>query len=316
MNQKGYGKKTLIIKPTTSCNFNCNFCSAKLLNIPIHKYVPDKLKKFLISYKPSDIIITGGEPLINPKTYFCDLIKTLDKTKIDFNLSLTSNLMLWYKNPKSFDYLFSNEHVSVCTSFQYGNDRKGESVYTEEQFVNLFTKFYERYNERLMFIYVVNENNEQYVLKACKLAKILKTTFKLNQQMPIGLSNYFYPRYKLLKLYIDIVKAGYKDQLESLNSLYDGKCPYPRSYKFCLYNKIVYINQNGELIENCCEDIASSKDKIEITNETLFNKCLTCKMFNLCNSCSTNVFFSKKYKEEQCKWMKENYNELSEYGFI
>lgn len=316
MNQKEYGERTVIIKPTTKCNFNCTFCSAKLLDIPIHETVPDKLKNFLMSYKPSDVIITGGEPLINPKSYFCDLLKILKKANDNFNLSLTSNLMLWYKNPENFDYLFNDDHVSVCTSFQYGNDRRGDRVYTEEQFVDLFFKFYDRYNERLMFIYVVNDENEQYVLKACELAKKLKTTLKLNQQMPLGLSHYFYPRYKLIKLYLDVVKAGYKEQLESINALHEGKCPYPRSYRFCLYNKIVYIDKSGELIEDCCEDIVSSKDKIEITSNVLFKKCLTCKMFNLCNSCSTNVFFSEKYKEDQCKWMKDNYNELSQYGFI
>lgn len=316
MNQKEFGKKTLIIKPTSVCNFNCTFCSAKLLNIPLHKYVPEKLKQFLKEYKPSDVIITGGEPLVNPKTYFLDLINCLEQNGTDYNLSLTSNLTLWYKDPEKFEYLFTNPHVGVVTSFQYGEDRRENSVFTEDEFVKIFNKFYEMYNEKLMFIYIVNENNETEVLKAGELAKKLGTTFKLNQQMPLGLSKSFYPRYKLIKLYLDVIKNGYGDQLESLDSFYKGKCPYPKSYKHCLHNKVVYVNNSGELVEHYCEDIISSKDEINIQKDILFERCLTCKMFHLCNSCSLNVFYSKQCKNEQCKWMKENYNDLSKYGFI
>ena len=69
-----YQSRQLIIKPTSACNFNCSFCSAKLLNIPIHNKVPDKIKDYINNYKPTNIIITGGEPLMNPRSYFEDLI--------------------------------------------------------------------------------------------------------------------------------------------------------------------------------------------------------------------------------------------------
>jgi sulfatase maturation enzyme AslB (radical SAM superfamily) len=316
MNQNGYGEKSLIIKTTSDCNFNCTFCSAKLLNIPLHNRLPEKLKEFIIQYNPSDVIVTGGEPLLNSKEYFSELIATLSETRKDYNICLPSNLMLWYKNPESFDYLFDNPHVNVVTSFQYGDERKEVSVYTEQQFKDLFKKFFERYGERLMFIYVVDEENEKYVLKACQLAKELKTTFRINQKLPLGLSKSFYPRYKILDLHLQAVKAGYKDQLESLDALCNNRCPFPSSYNDCLGNKVVYISKKGELVEHNCEDCISSKEKISIKNGALFQKCYSCKMFRLCNSCSSNRFYSKTCKEQQCKWMKEHYDELSKYNFI
>lgn len=316
MNQNGYGERTLIIKPTTDCNFNCSFCSAKLLNIPQHEHLPEKLKTFILNYNPSDIIITGGEPLINSKEYLCELIDIVASQRDDYNICLTSNLMLWYNDPQKFDYLFNNPHVNVTTSFQYGDERKAMSPYTEEQFVKLFNKFLERYDERLMFIYVVNEDNEKDVLKACQLAKDLKTTFRINQMLPLGLSNTFYPRYKIINLHLQAIKAGYQEQLESLDSIANQRCPFPNSFKDCLGNKVVYIDKEGNLVEHNCEDCISAKETIDVKRGALFPKCYGCKMLRLCNTCSSNRFYSESCKHEQCKWMKGHFDELLEYNLV
>lgn len=308
--------KYVIIKPTTSCNFNCSFCSAKLLNIPFHKTVPNVLKEYLLDYKPDSLIITGGEPLVNTKEYFDELVSIMEQITPNYSISLTSNVVLWNNNPEKYDYLFNNEHIGVITSFQYGGERKDEKDYSEERFIDLFNKFYNRYKIKLKFIYVVNEHNEQYALRACELARRLGTKLKLNQCLPLGLSKDFYPRYKLLELYLKVIDAGYAEQLENLASLNRHSCPFPISSQLCKYGRVVYVDANNQLQVNNCEDIISSRDNIQIDNSALFKDCYKCKMFSLCNSCSVNKHYTENIKETNCKWMKEHYNILLEKGLI
>jgi organic radical activating enzyme len=303
--------KYVIIKPTTSCNFNCAFCSAKLLNIPLQKTVPNVLKEYLLSYKPDSLIITGGEPLINTKEYFEELISIMESITPNYSISLTSNMVLWFNNPEKFDYLFNNPHIGVITSFQYGGERKDKEDYNETRFIELFNKFYDRYKLKLHFIYVVNNDNEKYIEDACKLARRLDTRLKLNQQLPLGLSKTFYPRYKLLEQHIKMIKLGYSDVLESLDSIRNNTCPFPISYHSCKQGRVVYVDKDNKLVVNNCEDIISSRHKIEITNDFLYNKCVTCKMFRLCNTCAVNRFYTNK--EEQCKWMLEHKEDIDEY---
>ena len=199
----------LIIKSTSSCNFSCTFCSSKNLNIPTYNKVPQILKDYIIKNNYNRLIVTGGEPLTCPQTYFEDLISFMESSfKENYEINLTSNMVLWYKNPEKYDYLFNNPHITADTSFQYGSDRKDENIYTEERFIDLYNKFYDRYKKSLLFTYVVNENNEKYVKKACLLAKKLNTNVKFNCQLPLGLSNYYYLRYKLLSIFLDLLKEN------------------------------------------------------------------------------------------------------------
>ena len=50
-----YQSTQLIIKPTSACNFNCTFCSARFLDIPIHDKVPESLKDYICKLKPTNI---------------------------------------------------------------------------------------------------------------------------------------------------------------------------------------------------------------------------------------------------------------------
>ena len=170
-----------VLKPTSACNFNCSFCSAKFLNIPIHNKVPNCLKQYLIEHKVKHLSISGGEPLMNPQTYFEDLISILESINSNYELGITSNLVLWEQNPEKWDWLFKNPHVIVETSFQYGNERKDNNIFDEIRFTNIFIKFKERYGYPLNFIYVVSEENEQYTLDACKLTNRLNTKLSIRR---------------------------------------------------------------------------------------------------------------------------------------
>ena len=311
-----YQSSQLIIKPTVACNFNCSFCSAKKLDIPLHNKVPQILKDYILNLRPTNVIITGGEPLMNPRSYFEDLISILDSTKVDYTLSLTSNLVLWYNDPEKWDWLFNRENVGIDTSFQYGSGRKDDQVYTEERFKKVFYSFYERYNKKLDFIYVVSSENEKYAIKAVELAKELDCWAKLNCQIPVGNATEYYPRYKLLDIYLQLIKLGL-DQYES--NLYNRKhhfCPFTKTYKYCELNKAVYVNSKDELIEGNCEESLSSEGKLLIGKSALSPKCYACKLFNVCNGCSVNRKCTEPIKEDHCKWMRNHYNELLENNLI
>jgi MoaA/NifB/PqqE/SkfB family radical SAM enzyme len=311
-----YQSRQLIIKPTSACNFNCTFCSSKNLNIPIHNKVPDKIKDYINNYKPTNIIITGGEPLMNPRSYFEDLIHIMDSLNNPYTISLTSNLVLWYKNPEKWDWLFTKNNISVDTSFQYGEGRKDVSVYTEERFKQLFYAFKNRYNKILDFISVLSEENEQYAIKTVQLAKELNSWVKLNCQIPVGKALTYYPRYKLFNIYLQLIKLGLDKYEGNLINRRQYYCPFTKTYKYCLLNKVIYIDNKNELIEGNCEEVISSNHTIQIEKNILFPKCLGCKMYNICNSCSINREYTRPIKEEHCKWMKDHYNDLLDNNLI
>ena len=318
MNKFDYQTTQVIIKPTSACNFRCTFCSARNLNIPIHNTVPKCLREYLCDKKPTDIVITGGEPLINPISYFKDLLRIMDDLEVDYTIGLTSNLMLWYENPEKWDWLFNNPKIGIDTSFQYGDERKDNEIYTEERFIDLYNKFYERYNKKLMFISVINNDNEKYAIKTCELAKKLGTTCKLNCQLPVGGATEYYPRYKLLQIYLNLIKLGLDKYEMNLVRKKDHHCSFTTSYQFCAHSQVVYVDSNEKLVVGNCEEVMSSEGRFSISKGSLFSECYACPMFSICNACSMNrqSTLEKGFKEEHCKWMKEHYMELKENDLI
>lgn len=307
----------LIIKPTSICNFSCEFCSAKNLNIPIHDKVPDTLREYLLKLRPNDVIITGGEPLVNPASYFQDLLDIMDSFGIEYSVQMTSNLMLWYENPEKYDWLMQHPNVRFVTSFQYGNKRHDEEVYTEARFRDLYAKYVARYGKDLMFLSVISEENEKFAVKTCELAKELGTQCKLNCQLPVGGAKEYYPRYKLLGLYLDVIKHGLREYEANLSEMIsDHRCPFTRSGKYCSFNKIVYVDTEGNVVEGHCEEVLSSDGKFSVETGSLFDKCYMCDMFSLCNGCSINRQATNAIRDEHCEWMLAHRDELKFYGIL
>ena len=305
---------TLIIKPTSACNFNCSFCSAKKLNIPIHTTVPQPLKEYIIKNKPSNIIITGGEPFINPVSYYQDLLSILD---YDYSLSITSNMVLWYENPEKWDWLCNNPRVGIDTSFQYGDERKDDLVYTEERFKEVFWAFYKRYGKKIDFISVISNNNAKYAIKTVELAKELDVWVKLNCQLPVGLSTEYFPRYKLLEIYLELIRLGLDKYETNLIKRKEHICSFVLSPEYCKTIDAAYVNDKEELVLTQCEEVASSEGKFKIEKGYLFkDKCLACPLCRICNGCSVNRIATEPIKEEHCKWMKEHYTELKQNELI
>ena len=85
---------------------------------------------------------------------------------------------------------------------------------------------------------------------------------------------------------------------------------------YCLLNKAVYVNREGKLVEDHCEEVIASEGKLKIENGSLFPKCYYCDLFSMCNACSINRQCSEEVKHEHCEWMMSHKQELQLYGLI
>ena len=160
----------LIIKPTSRCNFACKFCSAGDLSIKHLSSVTSELKHLLQQLNPSNVIITGGDPLCVIPDFYEELLRLGS-----WRISMTSNLKAFYEDHDTWVPLFKNPRVGVCTSFQYGKGRMWDAAtpYTEEMFRKVFDKFLSLVVYRLKFISVISLDNESRALDHLLLAKEL-----------------------------------------------------------------------------------------------------------------------------------------------
>lgn len=272
----------LIIKPTSQCNFNCNFCSAKLLNIKHLNKVPEVLKKYINEINPQELIITGGEPLMMKKEYYEELLSLGN-----WNISFTSNLKLFYNNPEYWTPLLSNPRIGVITSFQYGSGRQDEtSIFTEDKFIKIINLFNEYIGYKPNFIAVINEDNEDKALEHVYLAKKLGIQCKLNGVLPMGLSKSYYPRYKMMKIWLKIIELGLENYELNCYERKLGKCNFNTLFNCDKNIRACYVDNENNLHKCFCEDLLADGIELENSNyEMISNKCYTCELCRLCNGC-------------------------------
>ena len=211
----------LIIKPTSRCNFACKFCSAGDLSIKHLSSVTSELKDLLQQLNPSNVIITGGDPLCVSPAFYEELLRLGS-----WRISMTSNLKAFYEDHDTWVPLFKNPRVGVCTSFQYGKGRMWDAAtpYTEEMFRKVFDKFLSLVGYRLKFISVIGPDNESRALDHLLLAKELRTKCKLNGVMPLGKSSTAYPMHKIIEIWLQAYEQGLSQFLDTDISLHRGGC--------------------------------------------------------------------------------------------
>lgn len=165
----------LILKPTELCNFKCTFCSSTKISQHNATVLDlERVYEFLRRFPNTEtIIVNGGDPLMVPPQYYWQLIAHLDKHEYRANISLTSNLWPFLKNPKKWTKLFRHPRIGVITSFNYGEGRvKGDlSLFTEEDFWQTSNAMLEYVGYRPDFISVITDENEHLALKNVELAR-------------------------------------------------------------------------------------------------------------------------------------------------
>lgn len=319
----------LIIKPTGRCNFNCTFCSADGLNIahPKDEKVPQQIKDFITAYKPTTLIVTGGEPLMMKPEYYYELHEFSG-----LQISITSNLKDFYYNPEKWADLFKEEWFGVATSFNYGDSRLWDpkTVYTEEMFLKVMDKFC-KYTGRNVpcFLAVIDSHNENTVLDHVYLAKRLNTQCKLNNAVAMGRQDVTFPRYKMFQYYLQIIDMGlarYESYCATRNQI---TCP--RNIELLCYTQIrcCYVDNDDKLHVSVCDEqmskgfelsedeiIPKNPDKPEVIEQSdmITPECAYCELFRLCNACKSNRTEAKK-DPNYCKEMKKLESRIKETGW-
>lgn len=303
----------LIIKPTGRCNFNCTFCSANLLDIKHSERVSDELKQIISTLKPSCLIFTGGEPLLVNRQYYDEILALGD-----YSISFTSNLKDFYNNPDKWTDLFKNKRVGVCTSFQYGTERRWDkdTPYTEEMFRRVMKVFNDKVGYVPSFISLVSEENEDRALDHIYLAKELGTKCKINAVKQMGLSQTTYPLYKMIDIWLKIQELGLEEYWDHDIQFNKGGCDF-NTNRMCESSiRTFWLDNQGNIKYSNCENRASNLEFINLENKCpelksvplsmnnlITKKCLFCPLCGLCNSCKATLPLNKK-DPNFCKEMK------------
>lgn len=318
----------LIIKPTGRCNFNCKFCSASNMNIhhPVDNKVPEKIANLIKENEPNCIIVTGGEPLMVDPDYYYDL-----HSISNVGISITSNLKDFYINPEKWVKLFNEEWFNITTSFNYGNGRMWDSktVYTEDLFLKVLDKFKKYINKPIpTFIAVIDYDNESTVFDHVYLAKKLGTCVKLNNAIGVGKQSVSYPRYKMYRHYLDILKEGLGDYEINCLERNTPKCPKNINMLCESVIRCCYINNEGDLKVGTCDEqvafgnfLSDEKISCKTVIPTKINikdfikpECAYCELFRLCNGCNTNRHIAK-LDPNYCIEMKKLEQEIIDAGW-
>ena len=294
----------LLIKPTSRCNFNCNFCSAKNLQIKHYDKVPEIIKDRIKVLDPDWIIITGGDPLMVSPKYYEELL-SITKCQI----SLTTNLKDFYLNPDKWVDLFKNPRIAICTSFQYGTGRLWDknTPYTEDQFKKVMFLFKEKVGYMPNFISVITKENEDRALDHLYLAKELNTQCRLNGVFSFGASNEYYPRYKMVDLWLKIKELNLEQYYIDNNFFSEGTCNLNTNLLCTSTIRACWVKQDTTLEYGTCEDLLiEGYSKIPLDknrpipkvqdipyNELINDKCLSCELYRFCNACKINRIMAK-----------------------
>jgi len=264
------------------------------------------------------------------------IIEYLDKHDLKTNISLTTNLWPFYKNPDKWVKLFNHPRIGICTSFQYGGGRlKGDlTEYTEEDFWQVSNTMLKLCGYRPSFITVITEENEDQAIKNVELAQQMNVVCKLNYALSSGPPVKFkgiimgqegrpYQLSKIYKIYVEIWRLGLAPwefnttQMMKRLKGYGTTCPQTRDCD----SGIRTLQPSGDYY-SCgafgddrqysidFEKEMSGKKIFPIRNQeelqSLKQSCYTCPMFEICNGCRKTIKDLKDHNmvEAHCQLMK------------
>lgn len=315
----------LIIKPTGLCNFDCTFCSAYNLDIAHPTKVPNQIKSLITKLKPDNIILTGGEPLLVHPDYILK-IQELSGVRV----SLTSNMKDFYLNPDKWKEVVNHPMIGFITSFHYGTTRRWDknTVYDEIMFRKVTEKFKEvTGGKSLPFIALIDESNEDLIFDHVYLAKDLDTQVKINATCKMGRQGKNYPKYKIIRAYLDIIHMGLDPYEITCSQRKLGRCSFNTGLLCSSTIRVCYIDSNDRLHYGRCEDEISIGEDGEIEMDTEFpvkakieipspkdcitDKCSYCELFRFCNGCHEHRKHAKEFPE-YCEKMLEMKDEIIE----
>jgi len=317
----------LIVKPTDICNFACTFCSSPSLSpSKAAKLGLDPIYRFLKRYPECNtIIINGGDPLMMKPIYYLQLAEYLERVDLKANISMTTNLWAWYKNPEKWDECLRHPRVQVTTSFNYGEGRRISKAqnYTEEIFLKVMKKFKETFDYTPHFIAVIEDDNIDTAINHVRLAKFLDTDCKLNYLNASGRAGKPLPLSFIYEVYLKIWDEGLANWEWNTRQMSQRLISRPTT---CPLNRkcdegIRVLHPDGKYF-SCGAMADDGESEIDFEAEMggkkftplqsrknlqyLKDECLTCPMFQICNGCYKHVKDLKQSNmvEKHCTKMK------------
>lgn len=307
----------MIIQITNICNFGCSFCSASQLDRGTLS--ADQVIGLIKKHNPIEVNIEGGDPLAISPSILSDIADYVIDNALDTELTLTTNLWGWYKNPEKWDSVLRK--YSICTSFQYGNKRKllDGTVYDEALFVDVIENFKKTFNKNPSFISVIDSDNASYAINHCQLAKQLSTTCSLQRTRASGRSVHSFPYSHIIKIYEEIITSGLFNYELNSRQLYrimtnDVKEQYCTFGIHNCANKMLYFDNKG-LKQTCM----SMFHPLTIPSKRLLisPKCVLCDCVDLCNTCvatkSQLSMATNSVLDKHCNIMKSSFKKIKDY---
>ena len=266
--------------------------------------------KYIDQYNIRSLQLEGGDPLCVSPGYIQTIIDHVKQTQPDIQLiGITTNLWDFYKRPQKWLKIFQDPLVDVCTSFQFGKQRKitTNNIFDLDKFLSIYQLYNELVKKPLAFIAVLNEETEQYTIETVKLAKQLKTQCKINRQIQVGRAQSSYPFEKAIAQYCNIINHGLENyennsfllkQLLQYGSTGLDSCPFSRKCQswqiainpdgqktFCDFeNSRLHLNLINKKNIVWINDVSTVQSKRLIKSD-----CLICKYFDICNGCKHTI---------------------------
>lgn len=333
--------RSLILKPTSLCNWACNFCSSPELTEDKADLLDLALVDQFLDRHPntSEIIINGGDPLVLPPSYYWNLIEILDRKNSTAEVSFTTNLWNYYNHPDKWRKLFKHPRMSICTSFQYGDKRKihKNRVFEEKDFIAISDMFFADFGYRPDFIAVVDNDNIHRSIDMVRIAKYLNVECKLNYANASGRQGEPLPLSFLYEKYIEIYKEGLShweyNTKQMLNRLSAAPTSCPLLSKCDEHIRVLHPDGKyfscGSIADDLEYDISFKEEVIDrgpvqtpLQNDrsldSLKLECYGCPMFQICNGCKKHIKDLKRSDtvEVHCKKMKTIANDIIKYTEI
>ena len=308
----------------------CQFCSAS--NLDTHDMSKDDVCRVIDSlnekFAVKSISLEGGEPTSIGIKAFTEIVEEVSKRYPDIgSIGMTTNLWNFYKRPEVWTEIFRHPLLDICTSFQYGNKRRFSEtkILDEQTFRRMYDLFKTQVGKPLPFISVIDEDNEDSVLKTVLLAKELNTSCKINPTLPQGRSTVYYPIHKMIEKWADIICSGlgqYEDNCRYLIDAVKGNttslsCPFNHN---CT---TLYACDNlGRL--TTCSIYRDYHSTVKFYDKKIMNpkkdpfmsvlkpECYTCDKFDICNGCRVHIGATKTYSdvETHCESVKQSYDRI------
>ncbi len=151
------GIPTVFVR-TTGCNLNCNFCDTNYSKKEGFKCTPEQLVKKVYEFKPDNITLTGGEPLMQQEEladFISLLIRKNEKTLfVEVETNGTILPMPYFHN------LVNQYNVSLKLS----NSGSSYESRTNEDAIKFFV-----YQEKAIFKFVVDKEEDFYEINELEI---------------------------------------------------------------------------------------------------------------------------------------------------